>query len=78
MTMGQGAVQSSLSKQKLNTQSSCEAELAGGDDMATKILWKKFFLKEQGYWIHQNVLYQDNKSKILLLKNGKQSAGKQL
>ena len=61
MTMGQGAVQLSSSKQKLNTQSSCEAELVGADDMATKILWTKLFLEEQGYQIEQNVLYQDNK-----------------
>ena len=76
MTMGQGAVQSSLSKQKLNTQSSCEAELVGANNMATKILWTKLFLEEQGYQIERNVLYQDNKSTILLLKNGKRSAGK--
>ena len=44
--------------------------------MATKILWIKLFLEEQGYRIERNVLYQDNKSTILLLKNGKRSAGK--
>ena len=49
MTMGQEAVQSSSSKQKLNTRSSCEAELVGADNMATKILWTKLFLEEQGY-----------------------------
>ena len=76
MTMGQGAIQSSSSKQKLNTRSSCEAELVGADDMATKILWTRLFLEEQGYKLEQNVLYQDNKSTILLLKNGKRSAGK--
>ena len=76
MTMGQGAVQSSSSKQKLNTRSSCKAELLGANDMATKILWTKLFLEEQGYRIERNVLYQDNKSTILLLKNGKRSAGR--
>ena len=44
--------------------------------MATKMLWTKLFLEEQSYWIHRNILYQDNKSTILLLKNGKRSAGK--
>ena len=44
--------------------------------MATKMLWMKLFLEEEGYWIHQNVLYQDNKSTNILLKNGKQSTGK--
>ena len=33
-------------------------------------------MEEQGYEIRRNVLYQDNKSTILLLENGKQSSGK--
>ena len=32
MTMGEGAVQSASSKQKLNTRSTCKAELVGVDD----------------------------------------------
>ena len=68
MTMGNCAVQSNSSKQKLNTRSSCEAELVGADNMATKILWTKLFLEEQGYTIERNVLFQDNKSTILLIK----------
>ena len=35
------------------------------------------FMEEQGYKIDENVLYQDNKSAILLEKNGRKSAGKQ-
>ena len=34
----------------------------------------KLFLEEQGYQVDKNVLYQDNKSTILLEKNGKQSS----
>ena len=33
-------------------------------------------MEEQGYTIETNVLYQDNKSTILLDKNGRMSAGK--
>jgi hypothetical protein len=33
-------------------------------------------MEAQGYIIESNVLYQDNKSTILLAKNGKMSAGK--
>jgi hypothetical protein len=40
------------------------------------ILWTKLFLEEQGYEIGKNVLYQDNKSAILLEKNGKRSSSK--
>ena len=33
-------------------------------------------MEEQGYKIDENVLYKDNKSAILLEKNGRKSAGK--
>jgi hypothetical protein len=61
--------------QKLNTQSSTEAELVGADDASTLILWTKLFMEAQGYGINSNVLYQDNKSTILLEKNSKKSSG---
>ena len=68
--MGEGALQANSSKQKLNTRSSCESELVGCDDMASRILWSKLFMEHQGYRIRKNILYQDNKSTILLLENG--------
>ncbi len=40
------------------------------------ILWTRNFLEAQGYKIHENVLYQDNKSSILLEKNGRASSSK--
>ena len=39
-------------------------------------MWCKYFMEDQGYTIESNVLYQDNKSTILLSKNGRISAGK--
>ena len=33
-------------------------------------------MEAQGYKIWKNILYQDNKSTMLLLKNGKRSSGK--
>ena len=74
--MGEGAMQGITSKQKLNTRSSTEAELVACDDVITKILWTRLFMKSQGYEIEQNILFQDNKSTILLVENGKKSAGK--
>ena len=71
---GRGAVQSISRKQKLNTRSSTEAELVGADDASTPILWTKLFLEAQGYKVKQNILYQDNKSTMLLLNNGKKSS----
>ena len=76
MTWGNGAVQSMSRKQKLNTRSSTEAELVAVDDAAVMILWTKLFLEDQGYEIEKNILYQDNKSAILLETNGRKSAGK--
>ena len=76
MTMGQGALQSMSRKQKLNTRSSTEAELVGADDVVSQMLWTQLFLEEQGYPIEKNILYQDNKSTILLETNGRKSAGK--
>jgi hypothetical protein len=76
MTYGGGAAQSISRKQKLNTRSSCEAELVGADDAATMILWTKLFMEAQGHTIEKNILYQDNKSTILLENNGKRSSSK--
>ena len=40
------------------------------------ILWTRQLLLEPGYGIVENLLLQDNKSSILLKKNGKASSGK--
>jgi hypothetical protein len=76
MTFGNGALISLSRKQKLNTRSSTEAELVGADDAATMILWTKLFMEAQGYLIKNNILYQDNKSAILLETNGKKRSSK--
>jgi Reverse transcriptase (RNA-dependent DNA polymerase) len=76
MTMGEGSLQTISRKQKLNTRSSTESELVGVDDVSTMILWTKLFLEAQGLEIKKNIVFQDNKSAILLEVNGKKSAGK--
>ena len=76
MTMGEGAMQSISRKQKLNTRSSTEAELVGVDDASTLVLWTVLFIESQGYNVSKNILYQDNKSAILLEMNGRKSDGK--
>jgi hypothetical protein len=63
-------------KQKLNCRSSTHAELIGVDDMITQALWTGLFMAEQGYPLEKNIIYQDNKSSILLETNGRNSAGK--
>ena len=76
LTFGVGTPITQSRKQKLNTRSSTEAELVATDDMSTMILWTKLFMEAQGYTIRKNILYQDNKSTILLVNNGKKSSGK--
>jgi hypothetical protein len=76
LTLGRGFPIVGSTKQKLNTKSSTETEIVGADDFMPAICWTRYFMKAQGYDVQDNVLYQDNKSSILLEKNGKASSGK--
>ena len=75
-TLGKGSIINISTKQKLNTRSSTEAELVGVDDVASQMLWTNYFLKSQGYNTKETIVYQDNKSAILLASNGHFSRGK--
>ncbi len=44
--------------------------------MMSSIIWTRYFLKAQGYSVRDNVVFQDNKSSILLERNGKMSSSK--
>ena len=74
LTMGSGSIISASKKQKLNTRSSTEAELVAVDDGMGFVLWVRLFLEAQGLTINHNIVHQDNKSAILLEKNGKASS----
>jgi hypothetical protein len=76
MSMGKGAIVNIARKHKMNVASSTESELVSIADVLGMILWCKYFMEAQGYTIESNLLYQDNKSTILLAKNGRMSAGK--
>jgi hypothetical protein len=69
MTLGKGTMQSIARKQKMILQSSTEGKLVAVDNAATMILWTKLFLEAQGYNVDKNIVYQDNKSVILLETN---------
>ena len=45
-------------------------ELVGVNDAMGLVLWTCLFLETQGYQIEDKIVYQDNKSTILLVKNG--------
>ncbi len=74
--MGTGFPVVTLTKQKLNTRSSTICEVVAVDDMIPQILWTQLFMQEQGIKVTDNILYQDNKSAILLEKNGWASSSK--
>jgi hypothetical protein len=76
MSLGQGVIYGTSKCQKLNTKSSTEAELVGADNVMPQMLWTLYFFEAQGYKIHNNILYQHNKSAILLETNGRGSSGK--
>ena len=74
--MGKGSVYSYSSTQKLVSRSSTEAEVIGVDDLMPQMMWTGYFLKAQGVAVVDTLLYQDNKSSMLLEKNGRASSGK--
>ena len=76
MTLGKGTIYGTSTRQKINTKSSTEAELVGVNDVLPQILWTRYFLEAQGYGITDSIVYQDNKSTILLAENGKASSGR--
>jgi hypothetical protein len=76
MCLGKGAAYATSTRQKLNTRSSTEAELVAVNDVLPQVIWTRKFLMAQGIKIHNNTLFQDNRSAILLENNGKASSGK--
>lgn len=74
MSLGHGAIHCKSAKQKLNTKSSTESELVGISDYLPYNLWAMMFLREQGYKLNSNTVFQDNKSTIRMGQNGKVSS----
>ena len=76
MSLGLGAAMSGSLRQKINTGSSTEAELIGIDDALNHIMWDFYFIQAQGYEFTKNIVMQDNKSTIMMAKNGRFSCSK--
>ena len=74
--MGKGTIQGKSTKQNLNTKSSTETELVGNDDCLPQVLRTNHFIKAQGYETEGTIIYNDNKSTILLSENGVASSSK--
>lgn len=73
MSMGWGVLHCKSSRQKLNAKISTESELVGVSDHLPYNIWLLMFMRAQGYTIIYNILYQDNQSTMLMLKNGRNS-----
>ncbi len=76
MTMGTGFPLDKSTKHKLNTRSSTESEIVAVDNLIPQILWVRLFLKAQRFAVSNNILFQDNKSVMLLETNGRASSSK--
>ena len=74
LSLGKGVITGISTRQKLTTRSSTEAELVAVDDCMSLILWTRYFLEAQGYGVDDAIIYQDNKSAILLEQNGQASS----
>ena len=70
MTLGKGTICDTSIKQKLNARSSAKSELAGSNDAMPQLLWTNHFLEAQGWSTQDTIMGQDNKSCMLLEKNG--------
>jgi hypothetical protein len=76
MTMGTGFPLDKSTKHKLNTGGSTESKIVAVDNLIPQILWARLFMKAQGFAVSNNILYQDNKSAMLLELNGQALSSK--
>jgi hypothetical protein len=77
LMIGNNSMLSRSNKQKVNTRNSTETELIAVDDTLPIVQWTKKFMQDQGYDL-DTILKEDNKSSILLMKNGRLSSGKRM
>jgi hypothetical protein len=73
-TLGTGAFYTKSTTQKINTTSSCEAELVALAKGLQQSLWTRTFLMAQGLRVPPILVYQDNQSTIKLIERGRPAA----
>ena len=70
--IGDAVVDTKSSKQKINTNSSCEAEIVAVSESLDRMVQSHDFLSHQGYHnLQANILYQDNESTMSLINHGR-------
>jgi hypothetical protein len=75
LMIGGNVILSHSNKQKVNTRSSTETELIAIDDALPTVQWAINFLQDQNITT-STLIKEDNRSTLLLMKNGQLSAGK--
>ena len=73
-TLGIGAYYTKSTTQKINTTSSCEAELVALSKGLQQSLWSHKFLSAQGLIVPPLIVHQDNQSTIKLIERGRPAA----
>ena len=73
-TLGAGAFYTKSTTQRINTTSSCEAELVALAKGLQQSIWARMFLPAQGITMPLIKILQDNESTIKLLEKGRPTA----
>ena len=66
ISLGKGDITSFSVKQKIQVKRSTEDDLIGTYYLLPQALCTKYSIESRGYTVGQKVLYQDNKSAIIL------------
>ena len=74
--MGRGFPIVNSTKQKLDMRSSTKSEIIAADDCMPTMCWTRCFAEAQVCRVNENTVFKDNKSAILVEKNGKASSSK--
>ena len=73
ISLGVGIVHGKSAMEKINRKSSTEAEVVGTSKYLPYNIWFLHFMRAQGYEIRSNTIFQDNKSAIMMERNGRNS-----
>lgn len=68
-----GTLHGRSTKQKINMRSLTETKVVEVSEYLPYNIWLQLFLKEQGYDLMTNTLFQDNQSAVKMEKNGRNS-----
>jgi hypothetical protein len=74
VTMGRGAFYTKSTVQRINTTSSCEAELVALAKGLQQSIWARSFLTHQGLTMPPLLVLQDNQSTVKLIQRGRPAA----